>query len=545
MIIFSAKKFLFQRSGLMKSSLLLLLGLIFIVTVQSLARLPNDKYASPDETANAFFTKEFIDHGRLAFTGPGQDWPAWAHPRSFAVKGNQLVPASFLGLPVYYGIIGKLFGSSTIPWLAGLIALGGIISFYNLQKVFFSTRIAQLSTLLLVVQPAYVFYISRPYWHNGSFVSLLVIAALLFSQAILKPSIVRYFGAGLGLGFALAFRTSEILWLAPILVAIGLIVKRTIKRIILPYFFIGLLVPIIPVAYFQYQTFHQTVLGAYGVLGDSTFSQPGNSVFSKILQFIIPWGLHPIQAVSKFWQFSIGMMFPTVGLGLLGALTFIKQKNLKKSLRWWYVVFLSTISLWLLLYYGSFSFTEYVFDPDANLLGSSYLRYWLPLYLFYIPLAVFFIFHISKKLPQKVEHGFQVMVFSIIILSSLSIVFADPNYGLVVTRNTIAKEYKTKFNAIMLAVPKNGIILAGPDDKIYWPERQAIGYSYGPMPDWLIRELSGLIKYPEVYFVTPLPGEATRINKRISDSGIGFDYIKSITGSYLLYRLAKMPENSL
>lgn len=545
MIIFSAKKFLFQRSGLIKGSLFLLLGLIFIITVQSLARLPNDKYASPDETVNAFFTKEFTNHGRLTFTQQTQDWPAWAHPRSFAVNGNQLVPASFLGLPIYYGIIGKLFGSSAIPWFASLIALGGIISFYNLEKIFFSTRIARLSTLLLVVQPIYVFYISRPCWHNGSFVSLLAIAALLFSQAILKPSIVRYFGAGLGLGFALAFRASEILWLAPMLVAIGLIVKRKIKRIILPYFFIGLLVPIIPVAYFQYQTYHQSVLGAYGALGSSAFAQTNSSVFFKIFQFIMPWGFHPILAVSKFWQFSIGMMFPAVGLGLLGALTFIKQKNLNKSLRWWYVVFLSTISLWLLLYYGSFSFTEYVFDPNANLLGSSYLRYWLPLYLFYIPLAVLFIFHISKKLPQKVEHVFQVMVFSIIIISSLSIVLADPNYGLVVTRNKIAREYQIKFDAIMRAVPKNGIILAGPDDKIYWPERQAIGYSYGPMPDWLIRELSGLAKYPEVYFVTPLPGEAARINKRISDSGIGFDYIKSITGSYSLYRLAKMPENSL
>lgn len=530
----------------MKSCLLFLLGFIFIVTVQSLARLPNNKYISPDETANAFFTREFIDHGSLTFTGLGQNWPTWAHPRSFSVNGSQLVPASFLGLPISYGIVGRLLGPSAIPWFASLIALGGIISFYNLQKIFFSTRIARVSTLLLVVQPTYVFYISRPYWHNGSFVSLLIIAALLFSRAIFKPSVVRYSLSGLGFGLAVAFRTSEILWLVPLFLTISLFLRKKINKTILPYFFLGFVLPIIPVAYFQYQTYHQAVLGAYSALGNSSFTQTHPSLLSKIFQFIMPWGFHPIQAINKYWQFSIGMMFPATGLGLLGALTVITKKKYSGiNLRLWYVIFLSTITVWLLLYYGSFSFIEYVFDPNANLLGSSYLRYWLPLYIFYIPLAVLLIFNVAKKLPKNIEYTFCISILSIIILSSLSTIIADPNYGLVVTKKTIAKEYQEKFNLVIPAVPKNGIILAGPDDKIYWPERQVVGYNYGSMPDWLVRELSGLAKYQDVYFVTPLPGEAARINKRISSSGITFDYIKSVSGNYSLYRLALLPENSL
>jgi hypothetical protein len=525
--------------GIKRKSLLIgILGALYVFLLgPSLQVLPM-KFVSPDETANAFFSSLVTQHSRLSAT---QYDELDLHPRSVGVLNHELVPTSFLGLPVYYGFIGKLVGTSAVSWVIALLTVTGLFCYFKVLRQFFSERTSQIATLLLAVQPAFLFYAMRPYWHNGPFIALVFIAAYLASRALRSPSIFSYATAGTGLGLALAFRAVEILWLAPLLIVLGILVRQRIKVSFLPVFFAGTILALLPVLYFQMKTFGQPLLGAYAesrTVLDGPVEVEAVSLFVQLFRYVIPWGLHPVEALMNFWQFAFGMMFPAAALGFIGL--FMANRRQRP-----YALLSLGVTVWLLLYYGSFNFVEYVFDPGANLLGSSYLRYWLPVFAALLPFAVLALRKTASFLAPSRARYFSLVLFSGIALSSLSIVVADPNYGVVVTKTKLSAEYQEKSAGVLSVVPENGLIFAGPDDKIYWPQRSVIGFGYGPMPDHLVRELYRLAENPHVYYVTEIPGEITRVNKRLDQLGLEWEERRVIRGPYTLYQLVKKPEKSV
>src|SRR3989344_625178 len=75
-------------------------------------------FISPDESANAFFIKQFAQTGNMFFYEPlNLSVGDVLHPRSIISINGRLVPGGFLGLPLLYGGLSMFFGLWLAPFL--------------------------------------------------------------------------------------------------------------------------------------------------------------------------------------------------------------------------------------------------------------------------------------------------------------------------------------------------------------------------------------------------------------------------------------------
>jgi len=91
-----------------KNTPILLLTLVVgIVFLGSLILVPKgDIFISPDETANAFFSMQLARTGSLfSFDAINVAFDDMIHPRSVVSMDGRLLPGSFIGLPVLYGLV--------------------------------------------------------------------------------------------------------------------------------------------------------------------------------------------------------------------------------------------------------------------------------------------------------------------------------------------------------------------------------------------------------------------------------------------------------
>src|SRR3989338_9977333 len=122
-------------------------------------------FNSPDENANATFASYFAQHSTLRipalYMGEGAEYFA---PRSVVYRNGYYVPGSFIGLPLFYGLLSKI-----IPWvnlLTPLFAVLGVLAFWGILRRIFSARIATISALLLLIHPAWWYFASRGMFPN-------------------------------------------------------------------------------------------------------------------------------------------------------------------------------------------------------------------------------------------------------------------------------------------------------------------------------------------------------------------------------------------
>ena len=201
--------------------------------------LENDfvKWGSPDETANYTFAKLYGQEGRFTIYEKYNLFTKdIMHPRSFKSDLGFLKPMSFLGLPLIYGKIVSFTTYKILPYLTPLFASLGIIFFYLLTKKIFSRNIAIISSLLLASFPPFVYYTIRSMFHNVLFMVLLMAGLYFVVTMNLKRKKKRndwlswIFAALAGsfVGLAIITRTSELLWILPLLLVLWLFnIKKT------------------------------------------------------------------------------------------------------------------------------------------------------------------------------------------------------------------------------------------------------------------------------------------------------------------------------
>src|SRR3989338_59979 len=130
-------------------------------------------FNSPDETAIFYFSRRSAAGDLIAAPQvPGNLAGGIVHPRSMAVLQGKLVPLSFLGMPVWYGLAGRLAGPWIIIFLTPLFAaLGGWV-FFRICNDVFGRRVAFAAALLLPLLPPWWYYSARSMFHNVAFFSL-------------------------------------------------------------------------------------------------------------------------------------------------------------------------------------------------------------------------------------------------------------------------------------------------------------------------------------------------------------------------------------
>ncbi len=476
--------------------ILILFGLVFLFIYSWLWLGQEVGFTSPDETANYHFTKLLAEENQLSFEDSlNEVTDGLIRPRSMSLYNNQTVPASFLGMILIYGSLAKLFGSSIILYLTPFFAVLGVFFFYLLIKEIFAKKVALISSLLLFVLPPFWLYAARGMFHNVLFVSLLIIGFYFLVRAIKKEqSKIKYLNfivSGLFLGLSLITRTSEIIWIGIILLVIILFNWSKIGW----RYLIGLAIPIvlvfIMVMVANNQVYGSPISFAYSreFIDPASTETVSDDILTDLRKLILPYGINFKQMGVAAYQYLL-LVFPMFSvLWIVGLIWYLKKLIAPFLKRYWpkydmgnqemskieklYLGLYVILIVWLIVYYGSYQFYEY-FDRTRIILGSSYIRYWIPIYVFGLPLVVLGIFKISslfkKALIQKL-----VIVFLIVFFCWLSVdkIMTDPLYGLISVKENQRNSVELGQDIFQLT-ETDSVIISGHADKVLFPERRVI-----------------------------------------------------------------------
>ena len=544
------------------------------------------RWNSPDETANYYFAKLYATSGDLAVFEPAsliaEDL---VRPRSLRSDHGWLKPVSFLGIILIYGSIASLTSLEVLPYLTPFFGAVGIIVFYLLLSRLFSRRIALMSAFLLATFPVYLYYSVRSMFHNVLFI-VLGLTAFYFLILALDKSYSNFkwsgffkwtapaklwlgwlfiFLAGIFFGLTTITRSSELLWLAPVLALIFVFYLRRIGLLRLPVFFAGVFLGLLPALYYNQILYSSPWSGGYGEMNKTladisavsvefvshavqTKTSAYKEVYDKIFNYIFFFGFHPGQSLEMFRYYVLDM-FPWLAglsaLGLFGLITLNFPKPKRKYLV--YVLVWASLSAILILYYGSWRFSD---NPSgSHTIGNSYTRYWLPIYLMAIPLAavtielvlkVFFFLFRKRTIYRVLVSGSAAIIVFLLAFNSLNYLLFGSEEGLVYLYDNMQTD-RAIGRLVLDNTPDNAVIMTQYHDKVFFPERKIIMGIASEEPYYPL--LSKLLKYYPVYYFnfsfTPAAVDYLN-NGRLAKYDLRIDLIEQTGSKFSLYKISKI-----
>lgn len=570
--------------------LVFLIAIVFFVSTAAYNFITQQdgviKWNSPDETANYYFAKSYaLNHDLAKFDPANIVAEGLVTPRSLRSDNGWLKPVSFLGIIIVYGELGALINPMIIPYLTPFFGSLGIIFFYLLVKRLFSNRIAIISAALLASFPVYLYYSIRSMFHNVLFLVFLIIGFYFLIKALdkvycynYKPKIISFkipknvlsgwffvFLAGLFIGLGIITRSSELLWLAPVLFILVVFYAYRLGWSRLVIFASGIFLGMLPAFYYNQILYQSPFYGGYGEMNRSLadISSAGSELikstissqitayqelFSRIFKNVFFFGFHIGQSREMFQHYVVEM-FPyhtwLSGLGIIGLIVLNFTKPRKKYFL--YLLIWALLSTILILYYGSWRFTD---NPNAasHTIGNSYTRYWLPVYLMALPLMaltielflkiIFFLFRKTSAYRHLITGGATVIVFLISFVTVDFLLFGSEEGLFNLYYNT--REDKRLGQLVFKETPENAIIMTQYHDKVLFPERRII---MGKMnEEQYYPYLDKLLKYYPVYYFnfSYKPEDLEYLNKsKLSKYNIKIELIKKTGGRFALYKLSK------
>jgi hypothetical protein len=424
-------------------------------------------FNSPDETANYYFSELFAKTGQLKQENNLLQITNEIHPRSINGINNHLVPNSFIGMFLIYGSLAKIFGTWIIIYLTPLISIIGGLFFYLLIKEIFDKKVALISAFMLLILPSYWYFTTKVMMHNILFIDLLIISLYFIVRGIKNNKLGHYLLSILFLSLALIVRSSEILWVTILFLTLFIAFRKKMVWKKISIAFLMLLVFVIPIIYFNIQNNGSATSVAYFKnIGPET-----HSMLYYVKRVILPFGFHPnnmkftiINFIFKLiWWYSIALLISLIFI-------FIKKKEIKKE-HWLYVGLWGFISIFLFTYYGSWLFFDNP-DPKAITIGSSYLRYMLPYFIFGIPLIAWFLSKIKFN-KKWLSNLIIIFILAFMSLNSYLIVMQCPEEGILKISNDL-KTYQNRTNLIIAFTETNSIIMTSRADKYIFPYRNVL-----------------------------------------------------------------------
>ncbi|MFH2063378.1 MAG: hypothetical protein ABIJ46_04495 [bacterium] len=488
----SRRKFLLVSAGLV-------LAVIFFFAYSFLPRSVPGIYNSPDESANAVFSVQFAADGRLYRVDElnlRSGLEGLVHPRSVLVSDGFQVPGSFIGLPVIYGLVARAVGVVRLPFLTPALALLGVLAWGWLLSRLFGRRVGVLGGLLLLVNPAWWYWSARTMMPNVAFVSLLLVAmAFVFGAPLANlarksrgeegESVLHADGvlAGLFLGLALAVRPVEAYWLAAAAAVIVVIRRRS-----LPWARIGVaavfcLLTLLPFLVLSHSLYGSWFATGYGGLSSAVPETAHGGLGARLIGPLRPWlfplGFAPRTALSSFWTYGLKFFWwwtvPTllsVAFLLYGRRHARSRSSERHRTAGEFAAVAATVTAWLLVFYGSWSVQDNP-DPNAVSIGSSYLRYWLPMFVAStVPLAL----AADRLLAARPSRLRTVAVcVSLLVLASVSAaaVYGSRQEGLVAVRSSLTG-YSSDMRTVLSLTGSDAVIVADRADKFLYPYRSVI-----------------------------------------------------------------------
>lgn len=442
-------------------------------------------FNQPDEGINYFFIRELAFEKQFgAFEPYSALTGSLIHPRSTTVIHETVVPIGFPGFIALVGLLTSLFAwlgesvfhialFSIVPLVAALTPL----LFFTFLKNIFSRSVAFLSSLFLFVLPAWWYLASRPLQYMPLFLFFLVAALLLGQHALasereknIRKPIIFWILSGLMAGMSLVLRPSEIVWVlgGALLCAVFLWKKISKKSLLL--FPLGVGIAAVIGLFIQYE-FYGSIFASGYVVPQTDGS--GGSIFSvPFLQYFFPFGLSVSNILKTLFHYGFGL-FGIWSIGaVLGMMFFFKREKQLTPAQIYLVIF-CLLSFYITLVYGSWYFSDNVFHQAS--IGSSQVRYFLPVLVFSLPFfATFFEKFFLSYRKRKIFGG---GVFLLLGLSSVLLVY--PSFEGLQHIKSITHDYATAQNTLLSLTEKESVIITQYGDKYLFPHRKILtGYSH-------------------------------------------------------------------
>jgi hypothetical protein len=256
----------------------------------------------------------------------------------------------------------------------------------------------------------------------------------------------------------------------------------------------------VPIFLYNRAIYGDPLTTAYN-LGEGTVTAGGTAWLISAVKFVFPFGLEIKNVLKNFSTYFVGMFWWFAIPATFGAAAFIKKiiagKVDKKIIIYLFIG--GFISLFLFLYYGSWVFYD---NPAKEAsIGTSYARYWLPIYILSLPFVAFTISKLVDFIRPLQHKLFAAVLCLIFILFGVNLTFFDKNDGLAYIHKNVW-EYAAIAEEVNTMIPSDAVIIVDRADKIFFPEHRVIT----PLRDKSTYEvIPGLAKtLPLYYYGLPL-----------------------------------------
>ncbi len=503
---------------------MILVAIIFFIGSLALVN-PANLYVSPDETANAYVASTLFDAG--GYLGAYDLDPAIQdriHPRSTVTVDGQLLPGSFLGLPVLYGTAAIVLGLWVLWILTPLVTIGAALGFKQIVQRFTTPSIATLSFGLFLLHPAVWYYSARGLMHNMLFVDALILSAWLWVCRPKRLGIWAEVLAGLALGLALFVRTSEITWVVGGLLAAAIVWHKSLSIRRLQAGFLGLLVGAGLLLGMNYLTYGHPLTTGYtvGAVEQTVDLAAGDSLDAVEL---LPFGFHPMNAWRHFSAYGVEMFWWLSVLAGMGLFVLFSQKRHRRDVR--AMIILGTfVSAWLVFMYGSWEIHDNP-DPTQITMANSYVRYWLPMYLMSVPMIAAGIVWVVRFGRTAVARGFLTAALCVAVIGmNVSAVFIQGQDGLLIMRAQLERSSEIQ-SSVLGHTEADAVVIVDRADKLFFPHRRVMyplrdDATYAAMP--IVLESA-----PLYYYGITFPQEdIDYLNEsRLGGMGLGIELVET------------------
>ncbi len=405
-------------------------------------------------------------------------------PRSFNVYNGNLVPGSFLGMLLLYGLIGKITGIWLAQFLTPLLAVLGVILFYKILLKVFEPKIALISALLMFSFPAWWYYANFPMVPNIAFITCLL--AGFYFLVNIKPEFnrINFLWVALAsvfLALGMTIRTNEFLWVSGIVVLLAAVNYKMLRWHYLLIFSAAFILVFTPVFYFNHLTYGNFLSFGYlrlesgltlGAALPTEFKTTSSDWFNLAGFIFFPFGIHPRVIMANLSAYLLRLFSIFFVSALAGFVIFLKKYSSRNQA----LYFLSTLAAgsYLLIYYGSWVLED-TLTMKLNLLGVSYVRYFLPIYLMALPYAAICIIWLIGLFKNKiVKLAVAVIIVITIFAGSLNLLYRQGEDNLLKKKENLTDNQQILRQVITLT-EDNAVIISQHSDKVFFPGRKVIG----------------------------------------------------------------------
>jgi len=507
----------------------------------------------PDEMANSAFVVEFVDNGEFSLAEELNGAVGnIVHPRSTNVRDDgAIVPAAFLGFTIAYGLLAKLIGLVAINFLTPLWGVLAALALFGLVKNIFGTRAGLISFVLCLTLGTLYYYSSLVMLPNVFFVFCALAAFYFLSNCGKESKNHQLLFVGFFLALAAVTRPMEAVWLALPLLVCAFVYRDGFAPAKLMLILLGAILPVGLFLYYNFQTYGAIFASGYLQSGSSTVlgglpSEVGiggdMSAWRQFLQLMFaPFGFYERTIWSNVYNFLIKLLWPYLALFVVGMVCWLTDFFRKKSTKAQLVFVVSglLISAFLIIYYGSWKFTD-ALVAGSNTISHSFARYWLPIHLFFIPLiayAIDFAWRRDWRAPFK--YAAAAVVVACLAVYSFHLAYQTPDDGLLAQKN-VMRSYYDRYDAVKKLIAPDSIIIFDRTDKLFWPEYRLVDFNYNYQ---IFPQLKKVInKYP-IYYLSYLPNELIdKINReKLDNLGLKLDKFAPVDNEYELLKLVELP----